>query len=181
MAVLPASRWRHVPTELNPADDLSRGIQAVELTDHQSLTGPAFLRKNEGEWPQRLGGGAVKEEALEIIRPVAVCEEVQVNAVVVDTTGVSSRPPPTVGELIVSATSLSTLKRAVAQLTAAPGEEPTPSTLRSALERCVKVVQKSYASELKYLAKGKQIGRHSPLRKLTRPASTRRLNGPYMN
>ncbi|XP_045022925.1 uncharacterized protein LOC123466896 [Daphnia magna] len=169
LSVSPASRWRHVPSELNPADDLSRGIEASELTEgHQSLAGPAFLLMGEEEWPQRFGGGAVQPEALEIVRPVAVCEEVRVNVVVVTEAGASSLPPLTIGNLIESSTTLSALKRSVAGLNAAPGEELTPSLLRAGLDCCIKMVQKSaFASEINALAKGNQIGRDSPLRKLS--------------
>ena len=117
LSVTPSAYWRHVPTALNPADDLSRGIEASELTaNHQCVMGPAFLLSGEDEWPQRLGGGMAQPQTLEIIRPVAVCEEVAVNAVI-DTDAAANRPPPTVGELIGAATSLSELKRAVAELT----------------------------------------------------------------
>ena len=106
LAVTPSAYWRHVPTALNPADDLSRGIEASE--------------------------------------------------------------PPTVCELIGAATSLSELKRAVAELTAAPGEALTPAALRAGLNCCVKVAQKSvFASELRRLSQGRQICRRSPLRKLS--------------
>ncbi|KAI9556123.1 hypothetical protein GHT06_018696 [Daphnia sinensis] len=107
----------------------------------------------EEEWPQRFGGGAVQSEALEIARPVAVCEEVRVNAVVATEAGASSLLPPTIGNLIESSTTLSELP---------------PSLLRAGLDCCIKMAQKSaYASEINALAKGKQIGRDSPLRKLS--------------
>jgi len=38
-----AENWRYVPTLLNPADDISRGVPASELTaSHRYFTGPAF-------------------------------------------------------------------------------------------------------------------------------------------
>lgn len=70
--------------------------------------------------------------------------------------------------MIGTTTSLSNLKRSVAELTAASGEVLTPAALRAGLESCAKVAQKfAYASELRCLSKGKQIGRWSPLRKLS--------------
>ena len=42
--------WRYVPTDLNPADDLSRGIPTAELNGRW-MKGPAFLRKPREEWP----------------------------------------------------------------------------------------------------------------------------------
>ena len=50
-----ADQWRHVPTDLNPADDCSRGLTFSPLTDdHRWLIGPAFLYTEEDAWPSRL-------------------------------------------------------------------------------------------------------------------------------
>jgi hypothetical protein len=39
-----AEQWRYVPTDINPADDASRGLDAAVLgADHRWFTGPAFL------------------------------------------------------------------------------------------------------------------------------------------
>ena len=47
-------QWRHVPTDLNCADDATRGLHAKELsTDHRWFSGPEFLYKKEEDWPQR--------------------------------------------------------------------------------------------------------------------------------
>ena len=46
------SKWRHMPGELNVADDVSRGIPARQLTDRWKH-GPEFLRLPEEEWPQQ--------------------------------------------------------------------------------------------------------------------------------
>lgn len=43
--------WRFVPTELNPADDLSRGIPLTEINGRWK-NGPEFLKKPEEEWPK---------------------------------------------------------------------------------------------------------------------------------
>ena len=45
------SQWRHVPGELNVADDVSRGIPAERLTDRWKH-GPEFLLLPEDEWPK---------------------------------------------------------------------------------------------------------------------------------
>ena len=45
------SQWRHMPGELNVADDISRGIPAQQLTGRWKQ-GPEFLRLAEEEWPQ---------------------------------------------------------------------------------------------------------------------------------
>ena len=45
------AQWRHVPGELNVADDVSRGIPVESLADRWQH-GPDFLRLPENEWPQ---------------------------------------------------------------------------------------------------------------------------------
>jgi hypothetical protein len=46
------SKWRHVPTQLNPADHGSRGIMAHNLIDlDQWFYGPEFLLEYEESWP----------------------------------------------------------------------------------------------------------------------------------
>lgn len=46
------SQWRHVPTESNPADLLSRGVTPLEFTKLQSWqTGPCWLSLAEDSWP----------------------------------------------------------------------------------------------------------------------------------
>ena len=48
------AQWRYVPTMLNPADILSRGMSAVELlTCDKWWRGPEFLRLLEDAWPAR--------------------------------------------------------------------------------------------------------------------------------
>ena len=45
-------QWRHVPSELNPADVCSRGASGPELrTCDLWWNGPAFLAQDEVEWP----------------------------------------------------------------------------------------------------------------------------------
>lgn len=45
--------WRHVPTDQNPADLLSRGISPSELpTNHLWWHGPTWLKENETTWPK---------------------------------------------------------------------------------------------------------------------------------
>ncbi|XP_045023214.1 uncharacterized protein LOC123467324 [Daphnia magna] len=47
-----SSQWRHIPGNLNPADDCSRGIPATHLTtQHRWLRGPDFLTMPEANWP----------------------------------------------------------------------------------------------------------------------------------
>ena len=49
------SEWRHVPSRLNPADEVSRGLPASTFArSSRWLTGPEFLLKSESEWPDHL-------------------------------------------------------------------------------------------------------------------------------
>ena len=46
-------QWRHIPTELNCADDATRGLHARVLTiEHRWFRGPEFLYENEDGRPQ---------------------------------------------------------------------------------------------------------------------------------
>ena len=45
------SSWRYVPSEDNPADDLTRGITVEELSSGRWMNGPPFLLKPKTEWP----------------------------------------------------------------------------------------------------------------------------------
>ncbi|XP_033643441.1 uncharacterized protein LOC117303376 [Asterias rubens] len=45
------SQWRHVPGELNVADDVSRGVPVKQLTQRWK-NGPEFLRFPEESWPK---------------------------------------------------------------------------------------------------------------------------------
>nr|CAI5860260.1 unnamed protein product [Callosobruchus analis] len=47
--------WRHVPTDSNPADLLSRGLKADEIRKTDIWWhGPKWLSGDEGHWPQKL-------------------------------------------------------------------------------------------------------------------------------
>lgn len=47
------TQWRHVNSELNPADDVSRGLGADEMKERRRwLEGPDFLWKSEEAWPR---------------------------------------------------------------------------------------------------------------------------------
>ena len=47
------SQWNYVPTNINPADDVSRGLTAKELlSNERCFGGPAFLQwENKSSWP----------------------------------------------------------------------------------------------------------------------------------
>lgn len=51
---IPRSNWSHVPSKLNPADYVSRGVEAnVLLSLKLYWEGPSFLRNSEVHWPQQ--------------------------------------------------------------------------------------------------------------------------------
>ena len=46
-------QWRHVSSELNPADEISRGLTVDEMrTNSKWLNAPQFLRKKKERWPR---------------------------------------------------------------------------------------------------------------------------------
>ena len=48
-------QWRHIPTTLNPADYLTRGVKLVEILNLKSWwEGPEYLRKDESLWPNNI-------------------------------------------------------------------------------------------------------------------------------
>ena len=48
-------QWRYIPTSLNPADILSRGMTAANL-EHcdRWWKGPEFLKKSKDAWPAKV-------------------------------------------------------------------------------------------------------------------------------
>ncbi|XP_038131095.1 uncharacterized protein LOC119776626 [Cyprinodon tularosa] len=58
------TQWKHVCTELNPADDVSRGLSAEELINSKRwLKGPAFLWQEEQLWPCQPELGSLPPDA----------------------------------------------------------------------------------------------------------------------
>lgn len=50
--ILPATRWAHVRTDLNPADLATRGVPLAELVNTELWwCGPSWLRAERPEWP----------------------------------------------------------------------------------------------------------------------------------
>ena len=60
------SSWNHVPSELNPADLLSRGCRADKLTSNSLwLTGPDFLKCEPSDWPNRFTNRTLTDSDVE--------------------------------------------------------------------------------------------------------------------
>ncbi|GBP90402.1 hypothetical protein EVAR_90840_1 [Eumeta japonica] len=47
-------KWRHLPSQMNPADVVSRGCNGAELLMHPLWWGPEWLQNAEKFWPQNL-------------------------------------------------------------------------------------------------------------------------------
>ena len=67
------SQWRHIPGDVNLADDLSRGISVQDLTGRWR-DGPGFLQFPNKLWPQPDTAQAPPEEHLARRRAEAVCQ-----------------------------------------------------------------------------------------------------------
>lgn len=149
-----SSQWRHVPGNLNPADDGSRGVQANDLNiQHRWFQGPEFLKKSEDFWPPLLHSDP-NEEDLEKIPPIFIG-----NATVEDDKDIDRH--------IAESTSLTNLKRTVATEKAIDGSILGPKELHSALNSCIRSVQrKNYNDEISALKGRRLLPRVSPLRKL---------------
>ena len=49
------SEWRHVPSRLNPTDEVSRGVSTRSFVKSSRwLTGPEFFQKPENDWLEQL-------------------------------------------------------------------------------------------------------------------------------
>jgi len=98
-----AENWRYVPTLLNPADDISRGVLASELTaSHRYFTGPAFLQQPVESWPSlpdvKLASDAPADPEVKALKFV----------------GVAKKDVSFVDELVSSSRSFSRVRRIIA-------------------------------------------------------------------
>ncbi len=69
------SSWHHVPGQLNPAEELSRGLYATKLqSDHRWFVGPDFLSLSPEHWPAKVKPDELPEVREEWIGHVTVRE-----------------------------------------------------------------------------------------------------------
>lgn len=61
--------WRFVPTDLNPADDLSRGIPVRKL-NQRWMNGPAFLKGSPDQWPSNPSNEQAKLPEVKSSKPI---------------------------------------------------------------------------------------------------------------
>ncbi len=159
-----ASEWSYVPGGMNPADDLSRGIKAKNLSSNHRFYQGTYLSRKKEAWPSALGSSSRISSSpsvaeLEIIRPVAIC--------VVGTIDPQSTSSIARLTIIEEADTLTSLKRAVGKLEK-PNANLEVEDLRLALESCIRTVQAaSFSGELRRLAQERPLPRSSRLLKLT--------------
>ncbi|XP_063994422.1 uncharacterized protein LOC135171779 [Diachasmimorpha longicaudata] len=144
------AEWRHVRSQDNPADHISRGLFPNEfLLESNWKTGPIWLEKNENEWPRS-----------ELIVPAVVPELKKVQCFLTDP-GVPAQPQQDPKDLpyVLRFSSLTFLRRLFAYgLRLKPGNNfkgpPSAEELNFANERIIKIVQESvFAEEIKELKK----------------------------
>lgn len=67
------TQWRYVGTELNPADEASRGLTVdAFLSDQRWTAGPEFLYEAPDAWPQQPEIGQLKDDDVEVRRETSV-------------------------------------------------------------------------------------------------------------
>ncbi|XP_028412194.1 uncharacterized protein LOC114535017 [Dendronephthya gigantea] len=72
------SQWRHIPSEDNVADDVSRGVQVEQLAGRWQH-GPKFLYLPESEWPQDATNNEKETKDVEKITSLESRKQVVVN------------------------------------------------------------------------------------------------------
>ncbi|XP_055700149.1 uncharacterized protein LOC129799885 [Phlebotomus papatasi] len=108
---IPPSKWRHVPTEDNPADCISRGMLPEDLLQHKLWwDGPKWLPMGEENWPPRKVIEK-KSEKVQIPEEKSVNSEVS-NVIVL--TSQSESSVDIVSQLIEKYSNFMTLIRVVA-------------------------------------------------------------------
>ena len=70
------SQWKHIPGELNVADDVSRGIPVRSLAERWQH-GPEFLRLPENQWPQDSSNNDQPEVEEECCKVNNVCAQIK--------------------------------------------------------------------------------------------------------
>ncbi|XP_017478411.1 PREDICTED: uncharacterized protein LOC108368141 [Rhagoletis zephyria] len=71
--------WRHIPTEENPSDHISRGFSVNELVESNWLHGPPFLLHDSSTWPSTFSGYlSDKDHDLEKRKLACTCEVTEI-------------------------------------------------------------------------------------------------------
>ena len=171
-------QWRHVPTDVNPADIGSRGCMPNELVDNRHwFTGPEFLTGPESEWPPDISDVQPASE-----RDPEIVEKWWVNKVVnrqsvyhrlINDTSDFHSLKRRVGWVHRFARTIvrSSKVRAVNKLSSKcdnTGRELSASELQEAETMCIKTAQgDAYHDEVQQLKTNGVVDRLSPLYKLS--------------
>ncbi len=112
-------QWCYVPSELNPADDITRGIGAKAFSPNHRFFKSSFLDKAEEHWPT---------QPTQIPTGKVLTEELLVGKAEVENSTVTA---------IASAESLATLKKSIADGIAGNRSVRTVNELHHALVKCI--------------------------------------------
>ena len=120
-------QWKHVPSKLNPADDISRGQSAKDLIQNQRWwAGPSFLLCAEDRWPEQPPMLAISVSDKEVKTEVSAFK-----------TEVDTIEDP-IDKLIKAHSSWPKLKKAIAWILA----------IREALQKKTKVISRLHTEHL---------------------------------
>ena len=75
-----APHWKFVPRLMNPADDLSRGLEVEKMTGRW-MNGPEFLKKSKDKWPEQ-PSEHVQLDDTEYKKPKTICTVVKTSPVI---------------------------------------------------------------------------------------------------
>lgn len=160
-------QWRHVPSEQNPADDISRGLSARAMLEQGRWEkGPDFLREEERRWPETPKISTDAQDEMELRKCVVMATSVE-----------EAEPTPCM-KLWRHFSCWNKLTRAVAWLwrliewrrhsaRALRLEYVTVEEMRAARRYITKAIQKeSYNEVFTALEKGQQVTRQSAVFRL---------------
>ena len=159
-------QWRHIPTKMNPADDISRGLSAKALCeDARWINGPAFLQLDPSMWPQTSQEISLSQKDAEV-KPY--------NVKIMSTQVSNVQNPHPINNLIQHYSNWMDLRRGVAWLIAVKGvlsKKTDPisilqaDNIRQAELSLIKYIQQqSFPTEMDLLKTGKtQVHKKSSL------------------
>ncbi|XP_028404102.1 uncharacterized protein LOC114526780 [Dendronephthya gigantea] len=76
-----SATWRHVPTDLNPTDDLSRGILFAKINERW-MNGPSFLKGGRKAWPPEHKDMPTDLPNIKVAKPIFTSQRPSTNALV---------------------------------------------------------------------------------------------------